>query len=527
MRAKTTRALAAGLAAVVATLLIAEQARAGTYVIRSCNVPGHATAPITPWKASPAANTAAFDTCAQGGGFGFRFPGERTMTPYDNANFELTEPNGIQLRRIRLWFMYRLARGTGSKLVGLASAFDDQGGRSNSHDMYPPGSSRLAAPLDDALRDDVRGYKVAVWCVGFGGNTPPAPSCHPGDAVPLEIRGVEMTLEEGLAPAGSVRGGTLFADGPVSAVRTLDYSASDSGSGLKRIEAIVGGSVLAARDLSASCPHADFAACPTSAGGTLAIDTRRVADGTHPVILRLTDAAGNQKSDQIQLIRVRNAPGPPAAGAPPADAAGASAKLTARFARTRRSSRVVGFGRRVRIRGRLTDAAKEGVGGARIEVLQRTRRSRERRVATVKTRSNGRFSYRRRMRGPTRTLRVVYRPHAGEGVATRSRKLNVRVRAVARLRVSLRGRMLRFRGRVLSRPLPKRGKRVRLQGRAPGFAWSTFAKRRADRRGRFSGRYRLPVRRPGVRIAVRVIVPGERGYRYLSYRGKARKLRVR
>jgi hypothetical protein len=88
--------------------------------------------------------------------------------------------------------------------------------------------------------------------------------------------------------------------------------------------------------------------------------------------------------------------------------------------------------------------------------------------------------------------------------------------------------LVRFSGRVLSRPLPVRGKTVKLQGKAPGYAWSKpFAALRTDRRGRFAGSYRLHARRPGVKIQIRVVVPTERGYPYLSYHGRPATLRVR
>jgi hypothetical protein len=58
-----------------------------------------------------------------------------------------------------------------------------------------------------------------------------------------------------------------------------------------------------------------------------------------------------------------------------------------------------------------------------------------------------------------------------------------------------------------------------LQGRAPGFAWASFARVRTDRKGRFHGSYRLQARRPGVRLRIRVRVPTESGYPYLTFTG--------
>jgi hypothetical protein len=113
------------------------------------------------------------------------------------------------------------------------------------------------------------------------------------------------------------------------------------------------------------------------------------------------------------------------------------------------------------------------------------------------------------------------------GSTVSSGALNVGVRAGATLAVSLRGTALRYRGRVLSKPLPRAGKRVILEGKAPGYPWAMFATRRTDRRGRFSGRYRLSVRRPGVRLQIRVRVPAQRGYPFLAATGHPVALLVR
>ena len=95
------------------------------------------------------------------------------------------------------------------------------------------------------------------------------------------------------------------------------------------------------------------------------------------------------------------------------------------------------------------------------------------------------------------------------------------------MRASLRGRVVRFSGKVLSGPIPKGGKRVQMEGRSPGSAWTAFKNLRTDKKGRFSGTYRLRVRRPGVVLKVRAIVPSEAGYGYLGSRSRAVTLRVR
>ena len=75
--------------------------------------------------------------------------------------------------------------------------------------------------------------------------------------------------------------------------------------------------------------------------------------------------------------------------------------------------------------------------------------------------------------------------------------------------------------------MPKGGKRVQMEGRSPGSAWTAFKDVRTDEKGRFSGTYRLRVRRPGVLLRIRAVVPSETGYGYIGSRSRAVSLRVR
>ena len=59
-----------------------------------------------------------------------------------------------------------------------------------------------------------------------------------------------------------------------------------------------------------------------------------------------------------------------------------------------------------------------------------------------------------------------------------------------------------------------------MEGRSPGSAWTQFKSLRTDSKGRFSGTYRLRVRRPGVVLKIRAVVPSENGYGYVSSRSR-------
>jgi hypothetical protein len=520
---RSWRAWCATSAALAWVAVAAEPSIAGTYVMRSCDVPGQAPAPIGPWRPVPAPTTVLVDNCSVGGGFDFTLPWARTMGKFTAASLNLDAPtdearSAISLDRVRIWTKTQLT-GTGHRLSALGGAIGRSGGLAFGVESA---SSSAEAAVDADLLAKTSSVYVILRCADS--DRPRAtpteqPDCYADAEVPLELRGMEVTLDEDVAPAGSAAGGTLLGDEPVSAVRSMDYSASDAESGLARVEAVIGDMVVASRDLAAKCSFSDWSACPTADHDTLSVDTRSVPDGRYALRLRTIDAAGNRHEDYIQNIDVRNQESSPAV--PIGIAAATPAKLTASFANSPRSSLIAPWGRRVTIRGRLAGPAQSGLAGARIDVFERAATAGARDVAagSAQTRRDGTFSYTLASRRPSRTVRIAY----GSTIAP---PLRVRVRAASTLTAALRGLTVRFSGRVLSRPLPPAGKRVILEGIAPGYAWARFAAIRTDRRGRFHGRYRLLARRPGVRLQLRALVPTERGYPYLQSTGRPITLRV-
>lgn len=531
MRNPTFAALAISMALILlgASPVGVDRAEAGNYVIRNCNVPGHAPASVGPWKHTLAPNTAWVDTCSAGGGFGFALPAVRSMGSLTRASLNFARSsdaqNAIEFRRLRLWVTTRLI-GTGARLFVPTTVTMASGENRLVRILVPPGSDASASPIDTILTDGTSMLQIALEC----GSTQDAraslrvstlPDCYPNDPMPLEVRGTEITLQEDVPPSGSSNGGTMLANGSLAGARTLDYVASDGESGLTRVEALIGDVIVAARDLSSTCAYADFRACPGQTTGSLSIDTRQIEDGRHLLSLRVSDAAGNRQVVQVRPVDIRNR-----ASVPPDPSS--SATVTVGFAGSSRSTLIIPYERRATLRGRFS-ASRPNLGNARIDVLERRagKGAREVAVGTTRTRADGTFSYALARRKPSRTVRVVCRASCGAGAPAVSGLLKLRVRAASTLRVSLSGKRVRFSGRVLARPIPAGGKRVMLQGRASGFKWATFADARTDRRGRFSGSYRLPIRRPGVKLQIRVSVPTQRAYSYLSYRSRSVSVRVR
>jgi len=443
-----------------------------------------------------------------------------------NVWIMLEKPDGprsqIKLVKVVMWYAARLAN-SGHPITFQSGYYLPDHVYHPGPSNLPPGSENLVA--EQQLPSDTWYFKLGVHCGPLDGSVQNPVPCGAAHRVPLLVRGMEVTLSEDVAPVVLRPGGSILTAGPQSGNRTLTYSASDPQSGLSKVDVLLGESVVASHDLTPRCAYSDFTVCPASVDDTLQIDTRAVPNGVHRLTLRVRDAAGNERLVSADnTVEVANAP-EAASGA----GFGVRARygLSAQFRGTSRPTLTVSYGRRVSVHGRLTNGSLPVAAGMPIEVVQTFSRKGmlDGVAARTETKADGSFSVGLKTIRPSRSLRLVSRPTGGGEVV--SRTLRLRVRAASLLRASLRGRTVRFSGRVLSAPIPGRGKKVLMEGRSPGSAWTQFKSFRTNRSGRFSGTYRLRVRRPGVVLKIRAVIPSEGGYGYLSSRSRAALLRVR
>ncbi len=511
LRTASYRQTIGSLAALIIVAASCPQpARGGTYKMYSCNVPGHvAQMPSTaPWHANlDGLNTRFFDTCAVGGSFGIGVdPARRFMRRGSSASLALERPptgprSAIGIIRYRTWLTAELGGVGAPAFISDGGAFSPPGGTTPDEAPWVSPPLHVANPA----------IYVQLYC-----STGAVDACQFDSATPLSARGIEVDLYEQINPTGALAGGTLLTGAMQRGRRSVLFSASDAESGIARIEFLLGDAVVASENLEATsaCPQTDLNACPVRRAGELSVDTADLSPGEYTGTLRITDAAGNRRVIKHEgSIRI-------AGTATPTDASDVptTSRLTAAFAATSRSTHTTAFGRAARIIGRLTDAGGRPHAGKVVSIMERSAIGPNGGVRSVTTGADGRFSYWAAAGNPSRRITMRY---AAPDSATVTRTLRLRVRAAAKLRVSLRGILVRYSGRVVSAPIPRRGKRVFIQGRARGGAWQRFAVRRTNRRGEFAGRYRLRVRRPGVRLQFRVEVPREAGYPYSVYTGRA------
>jgi hypothetical protein len=490
---------------------VPDVASAGTYVMRSCNVPTQARQTAGPWHVNIGGGTFANDDCATGGGFGLN---AGPMAPGATSVVVLESGPQIAIRRVKLWLIARLA-GTGSSIFAAVQYASATAATPGIGLFGPPGGETLTSPyVSPPLPPDTALFQVVLTCSADAGT-----GCTPNSTDVLDIRGAEVTLEENTPPTGSITGGELMSGATQSGVRALAYSANDLHSGVARVAAIAGKTEVGTVDFTSGCAFADLAACVRARNGSISVDTRKLADGIYPVSLRVTDAAGNEQTVQAATaIQVVN--GVAASTVQPsASGTAGGALLTAEFAANRRSTLTVGYGRGAVVRGRLVGAGGRGIAGASVAVEQRPTPGGARVVrSTLVTEQDGAFALTVPRGATSRILRFVYSADRGDPPLTQ--RLRLRVKASASLRVALKGVVVRYSGQVRSKPLPRNGKVVEIQGRAPGAAWKTFARKRTDRRGDFTGTYRLRVHRPGVRLQFRVRIPADSGYPFVAHTGR-------
>ncbi len=479
----------------------------GVYKLYTCNAPGRvsSTSSTAPWTARlDGLHTYFYDDCRFGGSFGIglNLP---TMRRESSAMLALERPAAgpkaaIGIVRYKTWITAELW-GSGSP------AFVDQGGA-----FGPPGGSNpdaspwLSAPLSLSNA----GIYIRLKCSGG------APSdCTLGSAKPLQVRGVEADLYEDVPPLVEFESGTLLDGTSTDPHRTLSYSATDQESGVARIELLIGDRVVGTHDLDASgetCPHTDLSACPSRYAGDFVVGSAAIPPGDHSVSLRVSDAAGNRRV-VTSPTRVRSGSTSSPASTPSAST-GALPQLIASF-KNSLSKYTTSFGKAARVRGRLVDAGGNALARARIRIREKPDRggtgARKRFVITD---PEGKFSYIASGRQSSRALQLDYLGIPGSERPVATKRLHLSVRTASSFSVSLRGVRVQYWGRVLARPIPKGGKRVYVQGRATGGRWKRFAMRATDSSGRFSGRYRLRVYRPGVRLQFRLELPRQPGYAF-------------
>ena len=324
-------------------------------------------------------------------------------------------------------------------------------------------------------------------------------------------------------------GGELATAGTVGGSSPLTFAANDPLSGIYEVVFSVDGQVVQTTvpsenggrcrnvgETSDGLPAFLYVKpCPQSLSVQVALDTTKVANGTHHLAVSVLDAAGNSAPVLERQITVHNA------GIGPLNGSNASpqAALSVRWSSTPKSRLVVPFGRSATVEGRLTAVGGAPIAGASIDVSAQPTATGARTAAMpeAKTNAAGRFTVVVPGGVSSRTLRFGYRTHLAEEGPAATSTLTLAVKAGIVLHISPDvtsvGRAIHFSGRLRGGPVPSEGKQLVLEARSPGGPWIEFQDVRTGRRGRFHASYRFKFPGPA-RYQFRVISEPESDYPY-------------
>jgi len=509
----------------VLAIALASNAYGGTYVINNCP-----SAPTTngnpgPWTVFGAPQNTK-GSCSGGPG-SYIGPSGGFMDPATIAGVQVNVPaaSDITIREAKVWWQvpHQLS---GADTFALAS--DNSG-------VVGEGQTpleRWANPDNFVLASTTTTFVLADYCT----NDNNAQGCTfgTGENSILALYGAQLTLFDSGLPSGSVTGGALAGGGTVAGTVALAYSAQDGDSGVRQVQVLLDGQLVATHDYLSECPYQNFAACPSSVSGTISWNTIGTSNGTHEVALRVINAAGNPTVIGDHTITIDNpltaglsgasiGPGSPAIirGAPNGTNASDQAKLTARWAAgTSKEARTSGYGTADRVTGRLVGTGGQPISGAQLDVYETPRYEGAKTVPLARTSTGPRGSWTLTL--PTgissSTLRFEYRSHQNDTIPVATATLRLEVHAGIALRIaphtSSVGGTIFFSGTLHGAPIPPGGKQLVLEA-SSGGEWIEFRTIDTDAKGRYRARYRFKLPGP-VTYRFRVLSREEADFPFLE-----------
>jgi hypothetical protein len=386
-----------------------------------------------------------------------------------------------------------------------------------------------------------------------------------GYAAVVYLYAADLTLEQTSQPQVANVGGELATAATLSGTADLSFEASDPASGVYQAVFSVDG-VEAGRTLidenGGHCRDAGGASdglpaflylrpCAGSLSADVPFDTTTLSDGTHHLVVTVTDAAGASAVALDRRIEVANhiATGslqtPPAAqgavsalggqagavsGLPNGTPASAAASLSARWAKGAHAAALTArLGSAHTATGRLLAPGGTPIAGAAVQAqfLPSAQGAVALVLAPAHTGADGRFTLRVPASLPSGRLTLAYSSHAGQAAPDVTAALTLTVPASLSLRVTPRssqaGGTIRFSGTLRGGPLPRGGKQLVLEARVsgaggaagPGSPWRQFRVLSTSAHGAYRASYRF--RLPGpVTYQFRATCPHEADFPFAS-----------
>ncbi len=515
--------------AIAAIALVAQpklgQAGAAGYHVYSCRTPWGATALTYGWAGTRAGvDGVSEDTCPNGGALiAALLPAQAREANSDFGRWSFQAPTAETIAQARLWragdadggfdqtawYLYQLGAPSDSFPFDECDPVIGCAGRGTI--SQPLSSENLVTPQGAGIGSSL--VATATCAGGDGARCPEGQHDQQGYAAVIYIYAADLVLEQGVGPTVSDVAGELASASTVAGASDVEFDASDPGSGVYQAVFSVDGHVVQQTVLDENggrCVDVGGSddglpaflypqPCEQSVSADVAFGTTGIANGSHHLVVTVTDAAGNAATVLDRQVTIANAS---AGGPEPLNGTNASpdATLAVAWAGSHESQLRSSYGRAHTIEGRLSGPAGDPIVGAQIECssLAAYAGARASALSCPRTSANGRFSVRIPAGVGSRTLRFAYREHLADATPVATRTLVLRMQAGVMVRVSPHttsvGRRIFFTGRLLGAPIPHGGKELVLEARSPGGRWIEFDVVRTDRLGRFraSYRFRLP-----------------------------------
>ncbi|HEX3391391.1 MAG TPA: carboxypeptidase-like regulatory domain-containing protein, partial [Solirubrobacteraceae bacterium] len=290
-----------------------------------------------------------------------------------------------------------------------------------------------------------------------------------GYAAVVYLYAADLMLEQHAQPQVESVTGELATASTLSGTADLSFDASDPGSGVYQAVFTLDGVETGRTLIDENGGHCHdlggagdglpaflyLQPCAASVSADVPFDTAGLSDGTHHLLVAVTDAAGNstvaldRKIDVVNHPASQIPPGPgqgapvpnpgaTAPGAPNGNPASAAATLSARWSSSPHTALIARFGSAHSVSGRLLAPGGAPIAGAELQAqfLPACLAARPLALAAARTGANGAFTLRLPASLPSGRLTLAYSAHSGQAAPDVTTALALTVLASLSLRVT-------------------------------------------------------------------------------------------
>lgn len=566
-------------------LVLAGSAWAGEYHVYSCRMPNGVVAPTDGWSGSATGVAVhAEDKCAKGGALVAALSeGVSHVVGTDVATWTFSAPSYERVTKATLW---RAGDAEGGSVANATYQFWLSGPtepEAFDECIYAVGCMKVRGEPEEpmslsnilAVPSKNLGEHIYVnaSCGGLESyKCPSGKGDANGYAAVVYLYAADLVLEQTSQPKVSEVEGELATATTLSGTEDLSFNAEDEGSGVYRAVFTVDGTEVGSTVLASNGGHCQnvgqttdglpaflyLQPCPESLRADVPFDTTTLTDGTHHLVVSVTDAAGNSTVALDRNVTVQNhtkgveqptAPSPEGqqpqsteqhaqpiqitpqvtstASVPTVQPqnngtnATATAALQVRWNATAKASLAGSYGRAQSVSGRLTTSGAAPIGGAVVEVFDTPsyERAPTRALGTARTAANGSFGFCVPASTPSARLTFAYSAQLGAPVPSVTAALQLTVPASLTLRIAPRttnqgGRIL-FSGKLRGAPLPPGGKQLVLEASTLRGQWRQFQVLSTAKGGVYRATYRFRLAGP-IDYKFRVVSQQEADFPYAA-----------